>query len=271
MAYTPPVLSLNPVEGQTSREFLRAFASRVEKLAPESAEGAYRYAKTWGWWLNTAGDVPGGVANAAVPTVTESWVGEDRSGRERSAYGEPLYPDPEQERDAQEAGLVAGTGVEDRTYGPGEFPIPDDDWASIAPFSADPGELMRQLKRVNWESGMLIHGVHDMIGNAAAMGPADPRLRAAALRVLAEHGDGVKVATTTTWQGQEAIVVSEEETYEGSVQRESVLFDPASGYPMGTESALFGHARRLDVPVPATLSVTEILQRGQVDSTNARP
>ncbi|MEV8597598.1 hypothetical protein [Streptomyces sp. NPDC052012] len=270
VAYTPPVLSLHPVEGQSARAFLLAFARRVETLEPEAAQGDYQYSKTWGWWLDTAGDVPGGVANAAVPTVTESWVAEDGSGRQRSAYGEPLYPNPQQRKDAEAAGLAAGTGVEDRTFGPGKFPAPEGgDWGAVAPFSTDPRVLVRQLTKVNWEGGMIIHGVRDMLTYANRTGPVDPRLRAAALQVLADN-TSVTVATTTTWNGRRAVAVSQSETLDGSTQRETVLFDPETGYPVGTESALFGNARHLNVSVPATLAVSETLERGSVSTTRGR-
>ncbi|MFF4589153.1 hypothetical protein [Streptomyces sp. NPDC001388] len=271
VAYTPPVLTLRPVESRSTRAFLLAFAERVEALRPEAAQGTYQYTKSWGWWLNTAGDVPGGVASAAVPTVTESWVAEDHSGRRRSAYGEPLFPDSAQRKDAEDAGLVAGTGVKDRTYGAGKFPFPEGGaWASVAPFSTDVRALARQLSKVSWDGGMIVYGVHDALGYAARSGPVEPGLRAAALRVLADFAD-VTVAATTTWQGRHAVAVSQSETLDGSTQRESVLFDPETGYPVGTESALFGDARRLQVSVPATLAVTEILERAAVPTIDGRP
>ncbi|MFE1444164.1 hypothetical protein [Streptomyces sp. NPDC058739] len=268
VAYTPPVLTLHPVEGQSARAFLLAFARRVERLEPETAQGAYQYAKTWGWGLDTAGDVPGGVANAAVPTVTESWVAGDGSGRRRSAYGEPLYPNPEQRKAAEEAGLVAGTGVKDRTFGPGEFPALDGaGWERIAPFSTEPRTLARQLTKVNWEGGMIVYGIRDMLGYAGKAGPVEPRLRAATLEVLADSV-GLSVATTTTWNGQRAVAVSQSQTLDGSTQRDTVLFDPETGYPIGSESALLGHARHLNVSVPATLEVTETLERDSRPTTD---
>ncbi|MFE1443211.1 hypothetical protein [Streptomyces sp. NPDC058739] len=267
VAYTPPVLTLHPVEGQSARAFLLAFARRVGRLEPEPTQGAYQYAKTWGWWLDTAGDVPGGVANAAVPTVTESWVARDGSGRRRSAYGEPLYPNPEQRKDAEDAGLVAGTGGEDRMFRPGEFPGLDGfGWETVAPFSTEPRALARQLSKVNWEGGTIVYGVRDMVGYAGMSSPVDPRLRAAALVVLADSA-GLSVATTTTWNGRRAVAVSQGQTLDGSTQRETVLFDPETGYPIGSESALLGHARHLDVSVPATLEVIETLERGRASTT----
>ncbi|MFB8140515.1 hypothetical protein [Streptomyces parvus] len=271
VSYTPPVLRLKPVEGRSGSAYLLAFAARVEKLPQEPESGAYRYTKTWGWWLNTAGDVPGGAVNAAVPTVTESWVRQDGAGRQRSEYGEPLYPDPGRREAAEKAGLVAGAGVKDRTYGPGQVPTAEGDlWGDVAPFSTDERELAEQMKKVNWEGGTIAHGVSDLLNYAARSGPVPPRLRAAALRVLA-RSDQVEVATATTWQGQQAIVVSQSERYQGSTQRESVFFDPRTGYPSGFESALFGNPRSLNITVPATLGVGETLRHGRVASTGERP
>ncbi|MFI6280317.1 CU044_5270 family protein [Streptomyces sp. NPDC050988] len=271
VAFTPPVLSLKPVEDQSASEYLLAFAARVEKLPQERAHGAYSYTKTWGWWLNTAGDVPGGTASVAVPTVTESWITKDGSGRQRSEYGEPIYPNPKQSEVAKEAGLIAGTGVEDRYYGLGKVPTTEgDEWGKIAPFSTNPRELVKQLNEVNWEGGLIANGVSDLLNYAARSGPVPPRLRAAALRVLAQTL-GLDVATTMTWQGQHVLAVSQSEGYQGSTQRESVLFDPETGYPIGFESALFGHPRSLNITVPATLSVGETLRRGTVASTDERP
>ena len=268
MAVTPPVLSLTPVPGPPA-DYLERLADRVARLPTEHSRGAYRYTKTWGWWLNTAGDVPGGVANAAVPTVTETWVGADGAGRRLEKYGDPLFPDPDQEKDARAAQLVSGKKVSDRTYGPGQFPG-DSPWQDMGPFSSDPVRLTRQLKSVNWEGGLIVFGICDMLTYEARSGPVNPRLRAAALRVLAAY-PGLEVSTTTTWKGHHVVAVSQKKVWKGSTARSSVFFDPDTGYPVGTEEALFGNPRKLDVRVPATLTVTETLAGGSVSTTEERP
>jgi hypothetical protein len=268
VAATPPVLSLTPV-AQSSADYLHRLADRVEKLPEEHTAGAYRYTKTWGWWLNTAGDVPGGVANAAVPTVTESWLDRQAGGRQRETFGDPIFPNRDQERDARAAGLVAGKEVSDQTYGPGKFPG-GSPWKGLEPFSTDPQRLAAQLKQVSWEGGLIINGVSDMLSYEARSGPVSPELRAAALRVLADAA-GLEVSTTTTWKGREVIAVSQKEEWRGSIARSSVFFDPRTGYPMGSEEALFGNARKLNVRVPATLAVVETLEQGNVASAKERP
>lgn len=269
-AVTPPVLSLTPVE-VAPQDFLRDLATRVAKLPGERIHGPYEYTKAWGWALNTAGDMPGGVANAAVPEETESWVTGDGSGRRRIVYGEPIFPNPDQEKDARDAQLIAGKKIEDTEYGPGKFPAPESEaWRDVAPFSTKPKELARQLGEVNWESGLLVQGVADMLRYVGRSGPVDPALRAAALEVLAESQD-VSVSTTTTWQGQKVIAVTQEETWKGSTSRQSILFDPRTGNLVGSEEALLGNARALRIKVPATTSVSEVLTRGTVGNIEGRP
>ncbi|GGO98696.1 CU044_5270 family protein [Wenjunlia tyrosinilytica] len=271
-AFTPAVLHYVPFAGRSAREVLLDFAGRVEKLPSETADGPYLYRKEWGWWLNTAGDVPGGVASVAVPTVTESWVKADGSGRQRSAYGDPIYPDAKQKRAAERAGLIAGKGVKNSMYGPGKFPRqPEiDAWRKVGPLSTDPARLAEQLKKVSWDGGHIINGVAAMLDYASRSGPVHPQLRAAALRVLADSRS-VRVAGTTSWQGHKAIAVYQTQTWHGSTQRASVLFDPATGCPMGSEDALFGNARKLNVSVPATLAVSEILSSGHTHTIDGRP
>lgn len=269
-AVTPPVLSLTPVKS-APQDFLQDFATRVAKLPGERVHGPYAYTKVWGWALNTSGDVPGGVANAAVPEETESWVKGDGSGRRRIVYGDPIFPNIAQEKDARDAQLIAGKKIEDTEYGPGKFPSPESDaWKDVAPFSERPKELARQLGEVNWESGLLVKGVEDMLRFAGRSGPVDPALRAAALQVLAEARD-VSVSTTTTWQGQEVVAVTQGETWKGSTSRQSVLFDPRTGDLVGSEDALFGNARALKIKVPATTSVSEVLARETAMNVDERP
>ncbi|WP_282702404.1 hypothetical protein [Streptomyces sp. CC219B] len=269
-ATTQPVLVLRRIAGRSSHDVLTELAEKVGKLAPETVQGPYLYTKTWGWWLNSAGDVPGGVANAAVPTVTEQWIRvSDGSGRERRQYGKPYFPNPDQERDAREARLIEGKGVADKTYEAGRFsPYPE--WQRLIPFSTDPDRLLTQMKEVNWEAGRLIYGVSAML-NAAQLtsgGVVAPELRAAALRVLAKRTD-VTVTTTTTWQGQQALAVTQEGRYKNATFRDSLLIDPADGCPMGHEDALLGDPLALNIAVPGTLSVSETLARGTVKDTES--
>ncbi|WP_405555477.1 hypothetical protein OHV08_16220 [Streptomyces canus] len=268
---TPPVLALRRIAGKSPHDVLTELAEKVGRLAPETAHGPYLYIKSWGWALNSAGDVPGGVANAAVPTVTEQWIRtSDGAGRERRKYGKPYFPNPDQERDAREAGLIEGKGVQDKTYGAGHF-TQDYGWNRLIPFSTDPDRLLRQMKEVNWEGGRLIWGVSAMLAAAqrASDGNVEPELRAAALRVLAKRTD-VTVATTTTWQGRNALAVTQEGRHKKATFRDSLLIDPANGYPIGGEEALLGDSLALKIAVPGTVSVSEVLSRGTVKDAKSR-
>ena len=268
---TPPVLDLRRIAGRSPHDVLSQLAEKVGELAPDTVHGPYLYTKSWGWALNSAGDVPGGVANAAVPTVTEQWINtSDGAGRERRKYGKPYFPNPDQERDAREAGLIEGKGLKDTTYGPGHF-AQDSEWEVLLPFSTDPDRLLAQLKEVNWEGGRLIWGVSAMLDAAqrASGGIIEPALRAAALRVLADQTD-VTVATTTTWHGQQALAITQEGRHKAATFRDSLLLDPATGYPLGGEEALLGDPLKLNIAVPGTVSVNEILSRGTAKDSKHR-
>jgi hypothetical protein len=256
---TPPVLTLRTIAGTSPHEVLAELAERVRGLDPDAVRGPYLYLKSWGWWLN-----------AAVPTVTEQWIRmSDGAGRERQAYGEPYFPNPDQERDARAAGLVEGEGVRDERHGPGYF-APDSDWQALLPFSTDPDRLLAQLRKVNWEGGRLIWGVSAMLDAAgrASGGTVEPALRAAALQVLARRPD-VRVSRTTTWHGRQALAITQESRHRQAVFRDSLLVDPATGYPVGSEEALLGDPLRLRIAVPGTVTVSETLARGTVTNTRS--
>ncbi|MFI1444621.1 hypothetical protein [Streptomyces fructofermentans] len=268
---TPPVLALDPIGGRSSEEVLTQLADKVRQLAPESVQGPYLYSKSWGWALNSAGDVPGGVANAAVPTVTEQWIrASDGAGRERQMHGRPYFPDPDQERDARKAGLIDGKGIRDKTYGSGHF-APDPEWQALLPFSTEPDRLLVQLKQVNWEGGRVIWGVSAMLDatRRASRGVVAPQLRAAALVVLAKRTD-VRVSRTTTWLGHQVLAITQETRHRAATFRDSLLIDPTTGDRVGSEEALLGDPLALRIAVPGTLSVNEILSRGTVQDTKAR-
>lgn len=263
-AVTPPVLVLAPVSGDHGT-YLRAFAKRVAHLPEEIPVKAYQYSKQWGWWLHTAADASGGAVNAAVPTITESWVGRDGGGRERRTTGEPIFPRPEQENQAREYGLVEGKKLVDETHEPGGFSW-QSPWQELEPVAHDAHRLARQLDKVNLEGGLIVYGIADLLTYKALSGSVSPQLRAAALEVLA-NTQHVKVSTSETWQGKNVIVVTQETHHQGSTGRNSVFFDPDTGHVLGTEEAILGDSLSLNVRVPATLAVMELMERREVPTT----
>jgi hypothetical protein len=263
-AVTPPVLILSPVAGDPGI-YLRSFAKRVAGLPEEAPVKAIQYSRQWGWWLHTAADVPGGAVNAAVPTITESWVGRDGGGRERRTTGEPIFPRPEQEDQAREHGLVAGRKIADESHRSGSFSW-QAPWQELRPFAHDPRKLARQLDKVNLEGGLIVYGIADLLTYEALSGSVSPRLRAAALEVLADTRR-IKVSTSRTWQGRDVVVVTQETHTQGSTSRNSVFFDPRTGHVMGMEEAILDDPLSLNVRVPATLAVTEFLERKELPAT----
>ncbi|MFI0550658.1 hypothetical protein, partial [Streptomyces scabiei] len=140
-----------------------------------------------------------------APSSSASTASHDQTGRPGQTPGP--CPDPEQEREAREAGLVSGKKIGDAEYGPGQFPG-GSPWQEIEPFAQNPDELSRQLETVSWEGGLIISGVSDLLTYASRSGPIAPGLRAAALRVLAD-APGLRVSTTTTWKGSKVVAVTQ--------------------------------------------------------------
>ncbi|MGA4841049.1 hypothetical protein [Streptomyces sp. G45] len=287
---TPPVLRLTPTPEAAEPTLLGLAAKAGRQSAPRASQ--WIYTKTWGWSLNIDADAPLGAATAAVPTVSELWLNQDGSGRDRSEFGEPVFPNPDTEEAARERGLIAGTGVRDHTYGPGHYdtprPVPDDPYAlaklikAKAPAVEENGYRELLVALAEWA------GEAKMGGDSAQQ--LSGRQRAALLRLLAEpdryfdfgtsaEGYGpVKTYTTRTWQGQQALAVVTEQKpghdpdYPKHYARETLLLNPETGAVMGSEEAVFGDPLKINVKqVPATLSVRETLARGPVRDAESRP
>ncbi|WP_327351154.1 hypothetical protein [Streptomyces sp. NBC_01304] len=273
---TPPVLQLKPTE-EPAKQTLLALADRVEKLSdPPASE--WVYTKKWAWYLNTWGDAPLGAATAATPRTIETWVRTDGSGHERSEFAEPIFPNPDSEQAAREGKLVDGTGVEEDEFGPAghrrPFRLPD-----------EVTKLATRLRRVEQieENGraQLLTEVGERSGALGGIGTSEQptaKQRAAVLRLLAEadyyfdfgtsdYGP-LQTYTTTTWQGRRALAVSSQQQpghdpeYPKHYSRQTLLISPDSGEIIGDEEALFGDPLKLNLKhVPATLSITEVLER----------
>ncbi|MEU2562595.1 hypothetical protein ABZ626_25120 [Streptomyces longispororuber] len=292
---TPPVLRLTPTPQSAGRTLLD-LAAKVEKQpAPHPSE--WIYTKTWGWSLNIDADAPLGAATAAVPTVSEQWINKDGSGRDRSAFGEPLFPHPETEAAARERGLVAGTGVTDERYGPGHYdaprPVPDDPRA-LAKLIRTKSSAVEENGRRELLVALAAWAGEGKMGGDSAQHLSGTR-RATMLRVLAEpdryfdfgpsdadrDGEGygpLRTYTTRTWQGQEALAVVTQQkpghdpAHPKHYSRETLLISPDTGAVMGSEEAIFGDPLKINVKqVPATLSVRETLTRQPVRAEGARP
>ncbi len=157
-------------------------------------------------------------------------------------------------------------GPKPRTYGPGEFPVPDD----LSDLSTDPEVLGEQLRARSApagaspvpdvtpgpdhapETGTLWRAVQDLV----RFPNATPELRAA-LFTFTESITGVRrVDGATDPGGREAIML--ELDYGRYVTR--LFFDPSSLQVMGTSDSERGYGR------------TEmVMESGIVPSTEARP
>ncbi|WP_172385631.1 hypothetical protein [Streptomyces sp. MNP-20] len=279
-AVTPPVLHLTPT-AVAAKQTLLALADKVERQPdPRAAERVYT--KKWGWHLNTWGDAPVKAATAATPRTTETWVKKDGSGRERSEFAEPIFPNPPSEETARKGKLVAGTGSEEKVFGPVDYraakPLPDE----VTKLAV----ALRRVRQIeeNGRAQLLTEAGErsGVLGGIGTAHQATAKERAAVLRLLAEPDayfdfstsdfGPLKTYTTTTWQGQRALAVSTRQEpghdprYPKHYARHTLLINPDTGEIIGDEEAVFGDPLKLNIKhVPATLTVTEILERTAAD------
>lgn len=98
-----------------------------------------------------------------------------------------------------------------------------------------------------------------------------PNQRAAAWNSLTTI-DGLKVlGTTTDRAGRPGVAIATESRAVGLTTRLVFVFDPASGQPLAVEEVLLGDSGSLDIPTPALISYSTLIDAVYVPTVGDRP
>lgn len=251
----------------TAAELLRRTAAVAADLHGPPGEGRYSYTKILTDQLTTSGESDQ-AWSVILPTVEETWIGADGSGRIRSMIGEARFPGP---RD-RERWLAAGSpplpsGVSDETFPPGVLAYED-----LRSLPTEPRELLAVLQRqVATEDLPTDVAVFVRVGQLLAPGDAPSELRAA-LYVVASRLAGVElIGEVVDPLGRPGLAVAMTHSELGSTLREVMIFD-------GETSALLAHSQVLLEPAPwidavpgARISFTAYLEAGRTASVRVTP
>jgi hypothetical protein len=239
LVYTAPA----PASGRAIVLELAANAAR-QASAPRSALMPYAYVKRETWRL--ARQVAGqSVSPRVTPSLTESWLKPDGSGRVLA---------------------TTSTGRGSRT---------DDETiqavTALPRLSTDEAVLARRLARGDLGSdvpaGQLV-----AITDLADGQPISPPTQAAILRLLARTAGLVNSGTVIDRDGRPGVAVSLDSAYTGVMIGYTLIFDEQTGNLLEAEQTLIGNpSKNLDVQTGAILAYTTFLASGYVANMTTRP
>ncbi|MEU8237043.1 CU044_5270 family protein [Actinoplanes missouriensis] len=255
-----PLVITATSDARPAGDVLREIAGRAGKLP--ATTGAYQHLVTESWSLWTRVDDER-VVSAVVPARTESWRGDDGSGKVVVGTGEPYFPSAEH-REAWEDDGSFGDGDKPQTelFGAGQFPAM---WKDAPP--ADPAKLADWLAiahpRENGPAETIV-----AVTDLARERVLDPALRAGVLRVLATLPGLTHEGAVVDRMGRagEAFVLVSD--FSGLPTHYTLVVDPRTGELLGYEKELRTEAGKLDVKLPAVIGYDLFVTAGRTAQPN---
>ncbi len=251
----------------TATELLRRTATVAESQPPPGGRGPYVYSSIMSNHPFTSGEA-GQVWTAILPTVEETWISPDGSGRIRSETGDPLFLGP-RDRDRW---LAAGSppfeaGVIDETFPAGSLVYEDSRDLPTAP-----GELLDVLRgQVAGEDLPEEVAIFQRIGELLAAGDATPDLRASLYRVAARLPGIQLVGDVTDPLGRPGVGVAITHGESGSRVQILMVFDQSSSALLAQEHVLLEEASWVDARPNTRIAFTAFLSVGRASSVQQVP
>lgn len=214
----------------------------------------------------TAGEHPYSVF---VPSVTETWIAPDGSGRIRTQRGTPIWPSSEDRERWHAAGRPAlpEPGEGDDRFSPGELWLPDDDW----PTDADRLERFLDERVEARAERSAADEMFVMIHERLRAWPISPELRAALLRVLSRMPGVDAIGRASDRAGRRGYAFAFNDGGGGGLETRTVLIiDPSSGRLLGEEEVLLEPGKAV-AAAPTTVSFTTFLVEGTVSDVLTVP
>ncbi len=244
-AATPRPLVFNAPQPPSAQQVLLALSATAARLPAEvsTPRTPYAYVHRQEWHLPAAkrGQPP---PSMALPTVTESWLRPDGSGRVLSTTKKPKSSTTNDMVIPAGHPLPALSGSQATLAGRLGMGYPS------------PTPPARQFM----EFAALADGQ-----------PVSPPVQATLLKLLALVPGVVNSGTVTDRRGRPGVAVSLESDYTGVETLYTLVFDQSTGALLEADQTLTGSPGNLDVPQGSVLSYTTYLTSGYVSSTAARP
>jgi hypothetical protein len=244
-AATPRPLVYNAPQPPSGREVLLTLSATAAKqpvaLQVPGTPYAYVRVRTWHLSVPRSDQSPPSVV---LPTVTQSWLRSDGSGRLRRITSR-----------------MHGTNVSDTPVAAGH-PLP--------PLSVNPAVLARRFGLVYPGTAPSARQFVTFTAMADSQ-PISPPVEAAILRLLALTPGVVNSGTVTDRNGRPGVAVSVESDYTGVEISYTLVFDQSTGKLLEADQTLTGDPGKLDVPQGAVLGYTSYLQSGYAAGTSAPP
>jgi hypothetical protein len=232
-AATPAPLVFQPPLPPSGARVLERLANQAA-IAPAipGAGRPYAYVKRNDWRLG-AGPARTSPSHV-IPTMTQSWLRADGSGRVRSVA------------------MRTGAAADDRTLAPGA-PLP----AAAA---------LESARRVGGGSPAAELAA---LASIADRQPIPPAAEAAMLRRLARLPDIVNSGTVVDRDGRSGEAVSITAAYGGPLVRYTLIFNPRTGGLLEADEVLAGDPGSLDVRDGSVIAYTTFLASGYTAGTSA--
>ena len=237
------------------RQAASVAASRPGQAPPQ--EGQYVYTKSKGADLSLH-PVRGGLGGVLIPSVRQSWIGPDGSGRTREIRGRSRSIAPPH----RAVGSQRGHRVIDHLYGPGQLSYLD-----LSHLPTDFDALRQLIEERKVEGGPpgdteTFAIISDMLRESYA----PPKLRAALYEIASQLPGVELLGRVRDPVGREGVAVA----YPQNGVRQELIFNPNTSILLGVRDVLVDPATaELRAPPGTVVGYTSYLASGIVDSTSA--
>lgn len=255
-----------------------AAAETLEQLAgvagaqPASPGGRYLYTKAR--TLYSATESSADPFAVLLPSVRESWIAPDGSGRIRETPAKPVFlSERDRERWAQTGGWLDARAPTDQRSGP------RDNLRAEGNLPTEPDELEATLRaKAERENptpadgytltGELLEQIRSLLHSPAA----SSELRAALYRVMGQL-DGVElVGSVTDPMGRQGVAISGPAFYgDGDTARRQLIFDPKTSAVLADQTILRKPVDWIHATPPLVIEEIVYVDSGWVNSLEERP
>jgi hypothetical protein len=250
-------------EEQSAEEVLLAVAAVAESASPAKDEGRFQYRRALVTELSTF-VTTGNTWSVMLPSLEESWIAPDGSGRLRSVMQSPVFPGERDRQGWETAGSPEfDTGVSDLTFPKGALTFESFLQVPTAPEAV----LNLLLDQVDGDEIPEAVALFIRIGELLSEAGATPQQRAALYRAASSLPGIELLGETKDRIGRSGVGVGINFRSSGTKITTIMIFDPGTTDLLAQEDILQERASWIDAPPGSVVSYTVYLNSGRVGST----